>query len=309
MLTSKVMPVSQAGSYYTRNFYQSEQTRWWGKGAENLGLSGEIENRKVFKNLCNGLSPDGSQNLGSKTGRKRKRAGLDCTFSAPKSISLTALVGGDKRIIEAHRKAVEEALSLIQDECVRTRIWKDAKQQRVKTGNLVIAQFEHTESRELDPHVHTHCLIMNLTQAENGKWYALSTEEIHKNKKTLGAIYQWHLAYQLHKLGYEMENREHGQFEIRNYNRDEIMEFSTRRKQILEMVGNNASWRDREKAFMITRRPKEFKPIGELLGRWKQKAKQMGLEIPKPQQIQKSKSSERSKSKKQVKTKEIEWEL
>lgn len=303
MLTSKAMQAAQAGSYYTRNFYQSEQTRWWGRGAESLGLSGEIENRKVFKNLCNGLSPDGSYSLGNKLGRKRKRAGLDCTFSAPKSISLTALVGQDKRIVEAHRTAVNEVLTLVQEECARTRMWKNGEQERVKTDNLVVATFEHTESRELDPHLHHHCLIMNLTQSEGGKWYALSTEEIHKNKKTLGAIYQWHLAYQLHSLGYEMEKGKHGLFEIRNYNRGEIMEFSTRRKQILEAAGSGASWRDREKAFLLTRRQKEFKPIGELLEKWKQKAKKMGLEIPQPQKLQKS------QSRTPVKTKEVEWEL
>lgn len=281
MLTSKVMQVAQAGSYYTRNFYQSEQTRWWGRGAESLGLSGEIKNRKVFKNLCSGLSPDGSY-LGSTRGRKRTRAGLDCTFSAPKSISLTALVGQDKRIIEAHRQAVTEALMAIEQECARTRVRENGEQKRVRTNNLVVATFEHTESRELDPQVHTHCLVMNLTQTDDGKWSALSHEEVHKNKKTLGAIYQWHLAYRLHNLGYEMEAKDHGQFEIKSYKRSEIMEFSNRRKQILEMVGNNSTWRDREKAFMKTRKPKEFKPVGELVERWRERVQMLEIKIPTP---------------------------
>ena len=38
------------------------------------------------------------------------RAGLDATFSAPKSVSLNALVGGDERVREAHRESVRVAL-------------------------------------------------------------------------------------------------------------------------------------------------------------------------------------------------------
>ena len=174
MLTAKNCTGSGAVKYFTE-YYERGQTRWYGKGASALGLEGEIE-RESFENVCYGKSPDGSEYLGTKGDPEKRRAGTDFTFSAPKSVSLTALVGGDTRLENAHRLAVEKTLKLIEERYAQTRITKNKKVTEVKTGNLVVAQFDHIESRELDPHLHTHALVMNLTQAENGKWYANDNE-------------------------------------------------------------------------------------------------------------------------------------
>ncbi|WP_309729929.1 MobF family relaxase, partial [Chamaesiphon sp. OTE_75_metabat_556] len=172
MLTAKNCKASTAVQYFTDD-YERGQTRWFGKGASALGLKGEIDcagrrlhQRESFEHICYGRSPDGTKYLGTKGDPDKRRAGTDFTFSAPKSVSLTALVGGDTRLENAHWLAVEKTLALIEERYAQTRITKDKKVAEVKTGNLVVAQFAHIESRELDPHLHTHALLMNLTQAE-----------------------------------------------------------------------------------------------------------------------------------------------
>ena len=277
MLTAKNCTGSGAVKYFTE-YYERGQTRWYGKGASALGLEGEIE-RESFENVCYGKSPDGSEYLGTKGDPEKRRAGTDFTFSAPKSVSLTALVGGDTRLENAHRLAVEKTLKLIEERYAQTRITKNKKVTEVKTGNLVVAQFDHIESRELDPHLHTHALVMNLTQAENGKWYANDNDLIFQNKKHLGTIYQSYLAAEVERLGYEIEHRPHGQFEIKGYDRQSLVDFSKRRMQILSECPGNSTWQTREDTWHRTRKDKAQIPSTELKARWQQEAADLGIEL------------------------------
>jgi conjugative relaxase-like TrwC/TraI family protein len=265
--------------YFTDD-YERGQTRWFGKGASGLGLVGEID-RGEFKNVCYGRSPDGNKYLGTKGNPDKRRAGTDFTFSAPKSVSLTALVGGDNRLEFAHRIAVEKTLALIEERYAQTRITKDKKVAEVKTGNIMVAQFDHIESRELDPHLHTHALVMNLTQAESGKWYANDNDLIFQNKKHLGTIYQADLAAEVERLGYRIEPRPHGMFEMKGYKRENLVEFSKRRMQILAQCPANSTWQTREDSWDRTRKHKEHIPQSELKARWQQKARDLGIEIVK----------------------------
>ena len=75
------------------------------------------------------------------------RAGWDATFSAPKSVSLTALVGGDDRVREAHRESVRTALDEM-EKYVQARMGGNAPAQT--TGAWTVAQFEHDSSRPVD---------------------------------------------------------------------------------------------------------------------------------------------------------------
>lgn len=304
MLTTKNTGAHQAIDYFTQSYYDAFQTRWYGKGAEALGLSGEIDDKEVFANVCKGFTPDGSSRLG----RERKRAAIDCTFSAPKSVSLSALVGGDEDLVIAHRKAVEETLSVMEEQYAQTRIRAGDERPIIKTGNLVVAQFDHIESRELDPHLHTHALVMNLTQAENESWYSLSNEEIYKNKKSLGMIYQNYLAMEVQKLGYEVEARNHGQFEIKGYKKQDLVEFSKRRQQIIAEVGADAAWETRENAWSITRKSKQIVEPQELREVWKEEALNLGLEPVKPIAIVQIEASQRYEQEK-AQDLEQEWEL
>jgi TrwC relaxase len=149
----------------------------------------------------------------------------------------------------------------------------------IQTGNQVVAQFAHIESRELDPHLHTHALVMNLTQAENGKWYANDNDLIFQNKKHLGTIYQAYLAAEVERQGYEIEPRPHGMFEIKGYKLENLIEFSKRRMQILAQCPANSTWQTREDSWDRTRKHKEHIASTELKARWQQEASDLGIEI------------------------------
>jgi conjugative relaxase-like TrwC/TraI family protein len=281
MLTAKNTGASQAIDYFTQGCQEIHQVRWWGEGAASLGLGGTIEDVGLFGNICNGYSPDGR----SQICRERKWAAIDFTFSAPKSVSLSALIGDDKDLRIAHRRAVEKALSVMELNYAQTRIRNNGDRYIVNTANLVVAQFRHIESRELDPHLHTHCLVMNMTQIPNGSWYSLHNGQMYRNKKSLGMIYQNHLAREVQKIGYQIKPRNHGQFEIKDYKRKDLVELSKRMKQITTRIGASPSWQEREDAWDITRKSKQIVPPQELKQMWRQKAEVLGIEIVKPKAV------------------------
>lgn len=103
-----VAPISggaAAVEYYTAdNYYTSDQSldtsEWFGKGAEALGLRGSVD-KDTFAAVIEGRLPDGSVIQG-KDGHHRP--GDEIHFSVSKSVSLMALVGGDKRLIEAFKE-------------------------------------------------------------------------------------------------------------------------------------------------------------------------------------------------------------
>ncbi|HEY9782482.1 MAG TPA: MobF family relaxase, partial [Leptolyngbyaceae cyanobacterium] len=282
MLTPKNIKAKTAAKYFKQGYYQ--KGKWLGKGARSLGLKGEIKNDVVYENIVNGLTPDGSKRLNRREVQQdRRKAAVDCTFAAPKSVSLCALVGNDERLILAHERAVEKVLEQMESEYAQSRVMLGGNQQEVvKTQNMVIAKYDHIESRELDPHLHSHCLVMNMTQLPNGEWYSHLNDDIFRNQKLLGMKYQHYLALEVQKLGYEIEQRSHGQFDIKGYSESDLDDFSKRRMQILGLTGVNASWTEREKAWKKTRRNKENVLPEELKALWREEAAALGLEIVKP---------------------------
>ena len=108
---AKVKSGAAAASYYegTDDYYHKDRSpsQWLGQGAEKLILNGDVKSDD-FRNLLDGKLPDGSQIHNAAEGR---RGGTDLTFSAPKSVSLQALIGNDIRLIDAHDSAVKKAVS------------------------------------------------------------------------------------------------------------------------------------------------------------------------------------------------------
>ncbi|MBV9387055.1 MAG: relaxase domain-containing protein, partial [Chroococcidiopsidaceae cyanobacterium CP_BM_ER_R8_30] len=284
MMTPKNIKAKTAIEYFKKGYYA--QGEWLGQGAKTLGLKGEIKEQQVYENVVKGFSPDGSQRLNQRgVDENKRKAAVDCTFNAPKSLSITALIGGDERLLEAHNQAVEEVLRILEERYAQTRIMVDGKTQEVvKTGNLIIAKHDHIETRKLDPHIHSHCLVMNATQAPNQEWYSHLNDAIFRNQKLLGMMYQHHLAAKVEKLGYEIEWKDHGQFDIKGYSEKDLMEFSKRRKQILAVAGPHSTWAERERAWKKTRDNKEYVPPDELKARWREEAKALLIEIVRPRE-------------------------
>lgn len=231
MLTiSKALTMGQAKDYYQEdysnaegNYYSQGDTikgEWFGRLAIEWGLAGEVK-QEQYERLVEGQDPHTGEQLirhvnpytyvnqyGEEMMTKGHRAGWDATFSAPKTVSLAALVGGDDRIREAHRKAVDAALveleRYIQAKMGNTR-------PSITTGRMVAAKFEHDTARPdkkfnyAAPQLHTHAIIFNLTQLLGGKWRALDSTELFKSQRYGTAIYRAVLAIELRRLGYEIE--------------------------------------------------------------------------------------------------------
>jgi conjugative relaxase-like TrwC/TraI family protein len=176
----------QKDNYYTRD-QASEASGWLGKGAEELGLKGAVD-EKVFADVLDGKLPNGDV-IKSPSGEHR--AGWDITLSAPKSISLVALVGGDKRIEIAMRDSVEATLAWVEKNLIESRIWDKEVGQQVpaKTGNLVAASFVHDVNRNNEPQLHVHNAIANASLAPDGKWHAVRNEALYDNQHLIGSIH------------------------------------------------------------------------------------------------------------------------
>lgn len=227
------MSASQAGNYFGKDdYYLQESGTWFGKTAEELGLSGEID-RDSFLLLAAGKHPETGEDLVKGGGKSHDhRSGNDMTFSAPKSVSILALA--DERIQEAHNAAVEKALSHFQAEYAQIRQTANGITERVETGNIVAGIFNHMTSRELDPQLHSHAFIMNMSQNEKGDFRALENKSMFTNKMYLGTIYHSELAKSLNELGYRTDviDTKTGNFEIAGVSKELQQDFSKRSQQI-----------------------------------------------------------------------------
>ncbi|MGF1523255.1 MAG: MobF family relaxase [Leptolyngbyaceae cyanobacterium] len=291
MLSLTVISPNQGETYYTaENYYSNEENQansaWSGKGARSLGLSGQVQGG-AFKNLLHGNSPQGDKTLsGRKINPEKHRAGIDLTFSAPKSLSLAALVGGNEALEQAHRTAVARTLEVIEERYAQTRVRTEEGRKAITTGNLIVAQFHHDTSREKDPQLHTHCVVINATQLEDGRWQSLHNDILFKQQKLLGMIYQNELAVEVQRLGYAIAPRANGQFELQSYRPEQLQTFSKRREQILAAVGEQATAQERELATLKTRAPKGKEiPREELRAYWQAQAEVLNMEHPQPHHL------------------------
>ena len=287
---------AQGASYYERDGYYAKDdpehqaaSAWAGKGAEELGLKGPVD-PDTFRSILEGKVPDGSDTrLGrrGKDGEILHRPGRDLTFSAPKSVSLAALVGGDDRIVEAHDRAVVATLAWIEKNAAETRMKDPVTGQMVRAGDqkIVAATFRHDTSRNLDPQLHTHAVLANMVRGEDDKWRSLANEKLYGSKMLLGALYRSELAASLTRLGYGIEKTHaDGRFEIAGVSRATIEAFSTRRAEIeaamsergLGASGDNP--RVAERAALMTRAGKRDIDRDELRDAWAKQAADLGFD-------------------------------
>jgi conjugative relaxase-like TrwC/TraI family protein len=307
MLTiSKPLSASQAQTYHVREFASQEQnywsrdqqghSEWQGRLAEQWGLQGGVGSEH-FARLSEGQHPHTEEQLvrhqvsktyEGKFGREvtsaEHRAGWDATFSAPKSVSLTALVGGDDRVREAHRESVRAALQEL-ERYTQARIGNVHAPET--TGKFIAATFEHDTARPVDgyaaPQLHTHAVIFNMTERENGfengkQMRALQPHEMFVSQRYATAVYRSELALRLEKLGYELERGKHGQPEVKGYTKEYLEASSPRREQIKDHLREQGV--DGAAAAQIaahhTRDRKELLSPGQVLQRHRELAAQYG---------------------------------
>ena len=222
--------LANAAEYYSGGS-ERVPSRWLGTGAALQGLRGPVGHDALTDQL-NGKVCDasgGERHLGiQREGRWQHRAGWDLTVSAPKSVSIEALVHDRRDVIEAHRKAVVVALSYMEQHAAQARIGGKT----VKTGNLTAAAYDHVSSRSGDPQLHTHLLISNVTYGRDGVARSLSNEELLRSRRAADAVYHQTLSYQLQRLGYAVTHDRHGRVEIADYDRAQLLDMSTRTAEI-----------------------------------------------------------------------------
>ncbi len=213
---SALSSAGQAASYYEADDYYAEgglsPSEWFGAGADALGLQGEVD-RDAFRKLLEGQVAGGQ--LGTtRDGKIEHRPGWDVTFSAPKSVSVMALVASDKRVVSAHAAAVKVALAHVEKHMAATRVREGGEVAREATGNLAVATFRHETSRAKDPQLHSHAVILNATQDKDGNWRSLEPRALYQLQKQIGAIYRQELAHGVASLGYAIERGKDSTFEI-----------------------------------------------------------------------------------------------
>ena len=290
-----------AAKYYIseeKNYYLSESsignsTEWIGNGAKINGILGKSVSEKELAELLDGKTKTGEV---QKSPDGKHRAGWDFTFSAPKSVSILGLVYGKSEIIHAHDNAVKNTIKQIEKDTAQAAIYnKETKSKDfINTDNLTAAMIRHATSREMDPQIHTHVLVCNMTYDHNGKLRALASsklqkgdvvngtsERVFRDQKFYTAIYQNHLAAQLNEMGLEIKGIGNGQFNIPSVPDALQKAFSKRREQIEEQAENFgvSTAKGMDVATQTTRKNKSYKSMDELRSSWIKEAKTIDSEF------------------------------
>ncbi len=256
---SKALNSGQAQTYHqmeftshTQSYYKQDGAvagEWQGQLASKMGLSGAVS-PEHFTRLTDGQHPEtGEQMVKHRTAQEYKnpdgttinavehRAGWDATFSAPKSVSLTALVGGDDRVRQAHAEAVTVAVAEL-ERYTQARIGGNNPAEG--TAKFIAAKFEHDTARPVEgyaaPQLHTHVFIMNVTERADGSTRALQERGMFDSQNYATAVYQSALTYKLRNLGYEIEAGRSGAPEIKGYSQEYLDASSPRSQQIKEQL-------------------------------------------------------------------------
>ena len=267
MTATPLTSVSQAGSYYEIDDYYTRESagehqalsQWYGKGAAALGLSGPIKPQD-FQAMLNGELPSGERLGRMVKGERQHRPGWDFTLSPPKSVSLMIELGGDKRLLEAHNRAVKDTFDMMEGRCAYTRTSQGGKADLGKVSGMTAAFFLHNTNRDQKPQIHTHWVVMNAVQRDDGQWRSFEAKPWFEHKMMGGQYYRAQMAAYIMDLGYEVKRTGRGFFEIAGIPRELIERFSGHRKAVTDYMARNGlpETKAAEIAALATRRTKDL---------------------------------------------------
>ena len=280
------------GEYYSEG--ESRTPFWMCAGdaetsAALCGLSaadragGEANLDVVARWLDDGVAPGGA------CGRKfsqRANHGFDLTFCAPKSVSLLRALDttgvASKAVVEAHNRAVAEALEYLHTHAGYTRVHNPATGMKdlQRLPGLVAAAYQHETSRAGDPHLHTHVLVPNKQARADGKLVALDSDSLWHEAKAAGIVYQTTLRHELRAaLGVEWDRVDphSGLAELAGVDPELLAAASQRSTQLSEWAAENlvvdgsgkltAAQLARAQKATRPRKP-EHRPWAELKAEW-----------------------------------------
>jgi len=228
--SGSISSASGAVDYYTKaekdrdSYYAVEaKGQWYGAGAEELGLVGEVD-KEEFRNLLEGKSKDGSEQLVErpplkdkdgnilydKEGNPLTRCAYDFTFTPDKSFSLAMVEGGDEQLRAAMNDAVKDGIDFaVKEGWITHKETVDGERGLQSSFKPVFALYNHSLSRENDANAHVHCVLINTCVTESGETKALDFKEMVSHKYVLDQVISASLASRAKELGYGIEQGEH----------------------------------------------------------------------------------------------------
>ena len=291
--TSKVRP-GGLGHYHSREDRDEKPGHWLGKGAKQIQLRGEVTTEDLTK-IAHGKAPNGvrikKQRSEWRSGQYRDnhQAGVDNVFSPPKSVSILGEVGGDQRLYDFHKIAVEKTVNKIERECIFAVVRTGGQRKREYTGNAIVATFDHHVTRPDDnglpmPQIHTHTIIFSPTLCSDGKWRSHDNVDYYKHRKhELRKHYIGELGQQMRDVGYGIRFTRDGlHFEVDGVSREQELIYSGRTAQIEKELGTEigkASVKQRRIATLKTRKKKADIPLKALRKKWRDIADRVGLKF------------------------------
>ena len=238
-----------SGKYYSEqsdkeNYYNQNNQNigtWHGKGLKGLNIvDGDIVNNNELDFILDGKTCNGKAKLVYNATDEKRRKGYDITFTPDKSISLAYVLSKENGDIEKsnmiknmHMEAVKATMKEIEKKA-NFRETLNHKTALKNGGNLIFASYEHEVNRELEPNLHTHCVIANLVQTPNG-FKALDNAEILEYQRTFQRIYTNQLALLSVKNNISIESTKNG-FRYVGISQELCDKYSTRSKQINELL-------------------------------------------------------------------------
>jgi conjugative relaxase-like TrwC/TraI family protein len=244
---------------------------WWGSGAGELELVGEVERAEFVPLYAKVARPSGGY-LGRRFRTQQQAAAVraealaeagtipdpydrweaeheirrgrgkasvaawDCTFSPVKSVSLL-WASGDRAVQQqvwaAQMAAVDAGLAYLEEHAGYVRAGRNGIRVLESSG-LVVARMNEWSSRTGDMQLHTHCLVLNWARTvEDGKWRVLDGRAILAARTGAGAVYNRVLEAELtRRLGISWRDRPDGLRAIDGVDDGLIEAFSTRRRAI-----------------------------------------------------------------------------
>lgn len=296
---SNVSDSKKSTDYFCKDdYYLNEEaikehqllSEWYGKGAAELGLTGNII-AKDYQDILSGKIASKNITLGkiNSNGELDHAPGIDLTFQAPKSVSILSEVLEDKKIREIHNQSVNQILDYIEKNYIYTRVKINQKTNLEQTQNIIAAKFLHNTNRNLEPHLHTHCLLANITKKDNGDYRSAWFKKIFDDKIHLGGLYRHILKENLLQNGYNIRDADNKKgnfnFEISSITDKQIALFSTRREEILEktheLSQENQSLSDAKLKQLATILTRKYKNVDiaheEIKNHWQNKAQEINL--------------------------------